>query len=131
MLRFLIATCLLAGCASTEGFRAATADLACDPADLSLAWSSTGWVALMQASSLEVAPGGALVMRRSEYYADVLRSRDGAALTQTPSAQLDETWSRAVEVDPESGTATVRSLPDGAVLRTIERPALEPGWFGS
>lgn len=112
----------------------AAGDLACPPSELALAWSHAG--APLDGSfhpvSLELAPGDALLVRRSAYArGDALRASDGARIASLVSApHTDAAWSRTVETDEATRVVTVREIRSGAVLASIAGAALGEGWYG-
>ncbi|MDQ3035603.1 MAG: hypothetical protein M3Y87_24570, partial [Myxococcota bacterium] len=129
---FLFASLLtsLAGCYAS-GDRDAPAvavegDLACRPDELALAWVHEDVRAgTYHPVQVDIAPGGALLLTRSNFEGSATRLRDGAPIARLASAPLDAAWTRTVEIDPERRQVIVRELATGAVLRTIERlPAL-------
>ncbi|UJR84783.1 hypothetical protein [Sandaracinus amylolyticus] len=108
-------------------------DLACAPGALDVAWVSDDppLHGSFHPVSLDVAPGDALLMRRSDFGHDVLRMRDGSAIALTNAPPTDAAWARAIEVDPTTREVIVRELATGAVVHTIPSGAApREAWWG-
>ncbi|WP_236607788.1 hypothetical protein [Sandaracinus amylolyticus] len=116
---------------SDHGPALATVDLACAPSALDVAWVSVDAPLHFHPASLEVAPGDALLMRRSNFGSDVLRMGDGAFVASTDTPPTDGAWSRTIDVDPTTRAVHVHDVASGALVRTIE-PGGSGGdaWWG-
>jgi hypothetical protein len=135
---FLSASILigLAGCYSTGDRDVPPAvvegDLACAPSELELAWVHDDVSAgTYHPVSIDVAPGGALFLTRSEFGGAASRMRDGELVAPLRTAPLDAAWTRTVEIDPETREVRVRDLESGELLRAIARVPVAEGWYGN
>lgn len=107
----LLTALALAGCCelTPDQDTPAEADLACEPDELALAWTSNHreFAGNFHPATLAVAPGGALFISSGE----VSRMVDGTPVALlTDSAVLDDEWTRGIDVDRETrSTSSARA----------------------
>lgn len=107
-------------------------DLACPPSELALAWArEDGTAAFFHPVSLDVAPGDALFLVRSDFGSAAVRARDGEHVVIARGGPLDAAWSRSVEVDPGTREVRVRAVATGEVLATLAAAPAGEGFYGT
>ncbi len=126
----------LAGCYTSDARSdpppPVTADLACAPSELAMAWATESMFAsVFPPARVDLAPGGALAVIGGGIGGAVVRASDGAVLGQPDVVPSDAAWERYVALDGETNVLSVRAIQSGAVLREARPTDLGEGWFSA